>query len=307
MDMVPIEFGTPCQGQPNAARFAAGVIFDACGEHECGYCAAHGRSSHWVCAMVPDGPARVATTEENASRWDALDKAYAESDAERCARTAETGRGTHVTAFYSYLGDARTAEMVRFVEALADDGHKVFVIDLDLYAPSLHFKLLNDDARARLCPGFVELAHKFISGGYIPPIGDYTVVANRPDKKGELRLMPAGRALSGDYWKTLAGLRWQDLFGVDFGDGMSLLLDLKDAIRETFQPEHIVLDVRSGITELGGAALSFLADDVVVVSTNDPASEWGTSEVIRAIPRVPRPPGVAPVNIRRIRTGEVGQ
>lgn len=202
--------------------------------------------------------------------------------------------------FYAYKGGTgRTLALTKAADFLADDGDgkRVFVLDLDLEAPGLHFKLLDSVQRANLCPGFIELAHAFVFDGCLPTIEGHAVGITRPHKKGEVLLMPAGQALSGEYWKKLTHLHWQELFGKDLGDGVPLFLELKDRIHETFKPDYLLVDSRTGITEIGGAALTLLPDDVVCLFSHNDESLWGTREAIRAISKTPRLLSQKPVRV----------
>lgn len=200
--------------------------------------------------------------------------------------------------FYAYKGGTgRTLALAKAANFLADDGHKVFIVDLDLEAPGLHFKLFDGMPPEDLCPGFVELAHSYVYDGYFPPMEDHAVRIKRSSEKGEIRLMPAGRALAGDYWKALTRLHWQELFEKDIGDGVPLFLELQERIEETFHPDILLIDARTGVTEVGGAALTLLPDDVVCLFSNNPESKWGTREAIRAIARTRRKTSQKPVRI----------
>lgn len=201
--------------------------------------------------------------------------------------------------FYAYKGGTgRTLALTKAAGFLADEGKRVFILDLDLEAPGLHFKLLDNIQREALCPGFVELAHQYVDDGYWASIDGHYVRVNRASEKGgEVLLMPAGRAFSADYWQKLTKLNWQELFGSERGTGVPLFLELRDKIRESCDPEFLLIDARTGITEVGGAALTLLPDAVVCLLSNNPESKWGTREAIRTIARTPRLRSQEPVRV----------
>src|SRR5262249_35867502 len=123
-------------------------------------------------------------------------------------------------------------------------------------------------------------------------------VVQRQGAKGAIHFMPAGRSLGDEYWKTLSSkLNWQTLFEGDLPEAPAFFLWLKEQVEEKIKPDYFLIDARTGVTEVGGAALTLLPDDIVLLFSNNPESLWGTREAIRAIRRVPRP---APLREARI-------
>lgn len=201
--------------------------------------------------------------------------------------------------FYAYKGGTgRTLALTKAARFLAKAGKRVFVLDLDLEAPGLHFKLLDEEQRRDLCPGLVELAHEYKHAGTLSSLDHHYVrVKPEPGAKGEILLMPAGRALSNDYWRKLTELDWQQMFGDKDGHGIPLFLRLRELIQDACDPDYLLIDARTGVTEVGGAALTLLADAVVCLFSNNEESKWGTREAIWTIAESDRLPEMAPVRI----------
>jgi hypothetical protein len=70
---------------------------------------------------------------------------------------------------------------------------------------------------------------------------------------------------------------------------------LKERIREELEPDFLLIDARTGITEIGGVATTLLADKVVCLLLNNRENLDGARAVLRSFRRAPRPPHLARV------------
>jgi hypothetical protein len=204
--------------------------------------------------------------------------------------------------FYSYKGGVgRSLVLANVAHYLAQFGQKVIALDLDLEAPGLHYKLLKTaESGAGLKAGVVDLLDSFASEGAMPDdLSGYLVnVPVAPSTKGSIALMPAGLAPSPDYWRKLTQLSRQDMFFREHAPGIALFLELKERIREDFAPDFLLVDARTGITEIGGVATTVLADTVVALLLNTRENLEGARAVLRGLRHAPRPPGAsAPIEI----------
>src|SRR5258708_32401271 len=138
--------------------------------------------------------------------------------------------------------------------------------------------------------GVVDYLLAFVGGETnSAPLEDYiTSVALPRDTPGSLCLMPAGAAPSGDYWKALAALTCQDFFSNPEGIGIAACLELKARIEDDLKAHFILIDSRTGITEMAGLATTLLADKVVCVMINNRESLVGVRAVMRSFGRAPR-------------------
>ena len=75
------------------------------------------------------------------------------------------------------------------------------------------------------------------------------------------------------------------------------ILDLQSRIANEFSPEFLLVDSRTGITELGGLVTSILADRVVCLTTTAPESIEGTQIVAEAFRTAPRLSSQGPLRI----------
>lgn len=190
----------------------------------------------------------------------------------------------HTVTFYSYKGGTgRTLALANVAMLLAEMGKRVFVLDWDLEAPGLHYKLLSAERRASMKPGFIDLAYDYFLGDGLNPVMRHVEEIDRGP--GKILLMPAGRPLLAEYWSRLVKLRWPDRFYEEYGEGFVFVADLKRRIDEECQPDFLLIDARTGVTEVGGVALTLLPDQVVFFFVNNPESKEGTREIIRSISR----------------------
>jgi len=200
--------------------------------------------------------------------------------------------------FYSYKGGTgRTLLVAHTARYLALSGKRVVAVDLDLEAPGLHYRLATAGGAQR---GVVDYLVDSLNvrTAADPAVADYISEAAVPEgTSGRLWLMPAGPAPSGDYWKRLNQLFQLAPLLDASGAGLAALLDLKARIESDLAPEYLLLDARTGITEVGGVATSVLADKVVSLFVDNPESIEGTRAVIRSLRHVVRPAGSPSVTV----------
>jgi len=206
----------------------------------------------------------------------------------------------HTVTFYSYKGGVgRTLVVANLAKYLAHLRMKVLVLDLDLEAPGVHYKLGERGARLPVERGVVDILHAFATTGQLPEnLADYVLEAPAPTPSaGKIHLLAAGDAPSPEYWKKLSRIDWHSLFYSEQPDGIPLFLELKAFIEETYSPDFLLIDARTGITEMGGVATTVLADQVVCVMLPTREHLEGTREVMRAIRATPRMDGAGPVEL----------
>jgi hypothetical protein len=76
-----------------------------------------------------------------------------------------------------------------------------------------------------------------------------------------------------------------------------VLLDLQARIADELRPDYLLIDARTGVTELGSLATTILADTVVCMFVGNRESLEGTVEVIQALMRAPRLANQGPIRI----------
>jgi MinD-like ATPase involved in chromosome partitioning or flagellar assembly len=185
------------------------------------------------------------------------------------------------TTFYSYKGGlGRTLLVAWAARRLARDGQSVVAIDLDLEAPGLHYKL-GLDAKTELGPGLVDLIGRF-QRGEAPPTSIRDLLIPVPGAR-QVWLLPAGPRDSRTYLRALAAVSWEGLFRGESPQGPRFFTWLKESISKDPSPDHLLIDARTGITEMGGAALAVMADQILALVGTSPEGLDGTRSVLQSV------------------------
>lgn len=182
--------------------------------------------------------------------------------------------GTVVT-FYSYKGGVgRTFALANTAAVLARWGYRTLCVDWDLDAPGLtHY--LRPWLAAQPTAGVVDLVAARAAGERPKP-GDYVVPVALPDAADRLDLLPAG---AGDeaYVRRSQELDWADLY--ERRDLGGLLESWRE--RWTADYDVVLVDSRTGITDIGGICTAQLPDLLVMLFTANEQSLGGTLDVAR--------------------------
>jgi len=187
--------------------------------------------------------------------------------------------------FYSYKGGVgRSLALVNIATRLSEMGQKVCIIDFDLDAPGLHFKL----QRAYEIPKVMEVGlvdyiyHYAVDGIVEKKIKDfsYQLKPKNPTSK-PITFVPAGNIESNDYWQMLSFIPWSKLFYAEDSEGVDFFLDLKAKIEAEFDPDFLLIDSRTGITDIAAITLKIFADEVVVLAANNEENLFGCKRILK--------------------------
>ena len=205
-------------------------------------------------------------------------------------------------AFYSYKGGVGRSLLLAYAARfLAKLGKGVVALDFDFEAPGLHYKFGVDQGSGP--PTFTGGAVPYLiataeGAASPPPLIDHMLVPARPvDTRGWVWLMPAGPAPHKIYWAALKQLGDRLRLGDPSGQGLMALLDLQARIADELRPDYLLIDARTGVTELGGLATTLLADTVACVFVANQESFDGTLAVIEALQGAPRLAGQKSIRV----------
>ena len=221
-----------------------------------------------------------------------------------------------IFTFYSYKGGVgRSMALAEVAERLASRGLKVLAIDFDLEAPGLE-RYFFDAERSRSArgePGLIDLIQTYRLALTNPAAFQEAefqklerfrlrAIHVASTRGGSVDLMTAGRrepatALA-EYAVTVRGFDWQDFFTNWRGD---LFFEwLRNQLTHGSDGYDVVLvDSRTGVTEMGGVCAYQLADVVVLLCAPNYQNLEGTRDVVRDF----LSPGV--VGLRRGRPLEI--
>lgn len=172
----------------------------------------------------------------------------------------------YVVTFYSFRGGVgRSMALVNVGIHLAKAGRRVLLVDFDLEAPSLDtFNLPGRRPEQEQPKGVVDFVLRYLDDGRVPEFADdyYYESPGLGAQGGQLWIMPAGRqdALYGDNFKSIV---WQDLYAKH--EGFLLFEDLKQQWKRTLQPDYILIDSRTGHTDIAGICTRQLPDAVTIL------------------------------------------
>ncbi len=162
---------------------------------------------------------------------------------------------------------------------LVHRGKRVLVVDFDLEAPGIPtFKLARPDAETS---GVVEFVTEYMDTAVAPDIDDFLYECELPDGlDGPLWVMPAGYQ-DDSYAHRLNAIDWQLLYKKR--EGYFLFEDLKEQWREKLAPDYVLIDSRTGHTDVGGICTRQLPDSVVALFFPNEQNLEGLSLVVDRI------------------------
>lgn len=185
--------------------------------------------------------------------------------------------------FYSYKGGVgRSLALANIANRLAEFGKKVCMLDFDLEAPGLHIKFSDSIGRNGIKKGLVDYIYKFTSENVVPEnISDYVTEVNSFNEGGgTISLIAAGNTSREEYWKKLSHINWTKLFYEKDSLGVDFFYNLKLQIENQLAPDVLLIDSRTGITDIAGVTMSIMADEVVLFAANNMENLDGIGQVL---------------------------
>ena len=212
----------------------------------------------------------------------------------------------YTITFYSFKGGVgRTLALVNVAAQLAKMGRKVLLVDFDLEAPGLETfdrlrppeyhpvkvtrsvdegGLISVETRKRYTPtqpGMVEYVTEYMRSKSAPDVRDYVYSAGPVGKKGgQLWVMPAGRR-DARYQSALANIDWLALYRDH--EGFLLFEDTKAQWEQEYKPDYVLIDSRTGHTDVEGICTRQLPDAVAMFFFPNEQNLVGLRDVCRRI------------------------
>ena len=191
----------------------------------------------------------------------------------------------HVITFYSYKGGVgRSMALANISVALAQFGHNVLIVDWDLEAPGIEeyfrpYLKIQEVIRQR---GIVDLLwNEFQQESRPKDREDWQsliIKVKVPNAKGNLHILTAGRK-DEEYFGKVQSLDFQRFY--EQKNGGVFIEMLRDEWK--IQYDFILVDSRTGITDIGGICTIQLPDTLVLMFT---ATEEALSGAINVAHKV---------------------
>ncbi|HZI19737.1 MAG TPA: pentapeptide repeat-containing protein [Pyrinomonadaceae bacterium] len=185
-----------------------------------------------------------------------------------------------IITFYSYKGGVgRTMGLANVAVLLARWGYKTLIVDWDLEAPGLEyfFKDYIDAEAAAQSKGVVDLLHS-VSGESVssPQTLDWqhlVISVQPPDCKQPLHMLTSGQRGDGYFGRVRAFD--VETFYAEKGGGL-FIESLRDDWKRKY--DFVLLDSRTGVTDIGGICTIQLPDLLVTLFT---ATEQGFEGIVK--------------------------
>jgi tetratricopeptide (TPR) repeat protein/MinD-like ATPase involved in chromosome partitioning or flagellar assembly len=181
-----------------------------------------------------------------------------------------------VATFYSYKGGVgRSFALANTASRLCSWGARVLCLDWDLDAPGLH-QYFCDWIEQPITGGLAEAFTVVQDGGELG-LAQYVVPLQHPWTRGEIDFVAAGATSDDQYVKRIQRLDWARLYSEhDLG------ARLEKVRAEWFtRYDFVLIDSRTGITDIGGICTAHLPDVVVLVFTANEQSLRGVLDVAK--------------------------
>lgn len=185
-----------------------------------------------------------------------------------------------IVSFYSFKGGVgRTTTLGIVARQLAQAGHRVVALDLDLEAPGLGRFFDVQTER-----GVLDLLSEHATVGEIDLEAPELYSETIDEGDGKLTVYPVG-AMDESYVERLACLDYAPRARGGPSAVESGLRAILKALRRRHQPDYIFLDARAGLHDLGGLSLHALAHVDVLVGRAGPTTLDGFQLVLAALSR----------------------
>ena len=188
----------------------------------------------------------------------------------------------YIVTFYSFKGGTgRSMALVNVAADLLARGRKVLLVDFDLEAPGLDTFPMKLDRP--VMGGLVEMIMDYLdsSSESTPAVQDYVYSAKIEGVRGgALWIMPAG-CQDSSYDARFRSIDWQRLYE-DQG-GFLFFEDLKAQWSEAFNPDYVLIDSRTGHTDIGGICTRQLPNSVVAMFFPNEQNLRGLAPVVKEV------------------------
>ncbi|HEX6095391.1 MAG TPA: AAA family ATPase [Thermoanaerobaculia bacterium] len=199
------------------------------------------------------------------------------------------GRRGRVITFYSYKGGVgRSRALANVAVQLARLGKSVLCMDFDLEAPGLHHYFLGDafawpGGDPAIHAGLVDFVHGYRNSLFarVPTTyvqGGELIQIVKVHDAADIGYIGAG-IQDKHYKQRVSNFDWRSFY--DHWDGGAVMDDLKLDLADRF--DYVLIDSRTGISDISGICSVHLPDILVAVFTPGPQSQAGLVDALQCI------------------------
>jgi len=198
-----------------------------------------------------------------------VDRLASESD---WGHVAEVSTGPPRIVFHGIKGGVGRSTAIAVTAAvLAERGHRVIVVDLDLASPGLSSTLLPIARRPK--HGVVDwLVEDLVDNGDV--VLDSMVTRSGFESAGEIIVVPAHGDSPGEYLAKLGRVWMPKLTPTGREKWARRLNRMLGALETRWRPDVVLVDSRSGIDDISAACVTELGALRVLMFTTDAPQTW---------------------------------
>lgn len=231
-------------------------------------------------------PISNATTPIDTARWFALTKTLSKDEwlSSSASPPWPQNQGTPpIVSFYSFKGGVGRSTLLGCIAyALATEGKKVCVLDLDLEAPGIGTLLGAQSDR-----GLLDAIIDHVATGTINLQGCNARAESLAGLADRIMVFPAGNVTDWRYLEKLARLDFAAQSPVDHGTSPvhRAMKEILLAIKRDHRPDVFLIDSRAGLHDLGGLSLNALSHIEVLVARKSEQNYLGMELALQALAR----------------------
>lgn len=170
-----------------------------------------------------------------------------------------------IITFYSYKGGiGRTMALANIAVLLAQWGYNTLMVDWDLEAPGLEYFFYDDVEVVAQQEGIIDLLNSAAekASGSVLSWKKLLVQIALPNSEVPLHFLTAGKR-DNEYFSRVRNLDLQTFYTE--AEGGYFIEQLRDEWKEMY--DYVLVDSRTGITDIGGVCTIQLPDILVLLST----------------------------------------
>lgn len=185
----------------------------------------------------------------------------------------------YIVTFYSFKGGVgRSMSLVNVGVQLAKAGRRVLLVDFDLEAPGLPTFSLAKPNHDTL--GLVDYISQYTATGEAPDASEYYYKSEQFEGGGGIWIMPVGLQ-DNQYSQRLNCIDWQQLY--EKQSGYLFFEDLKNQWKDTLSPDYVLIDSRTGHSDVEGICTRQLPDAVSLLFFPNEQNLQGLKRIVSNI------------------------